>query len=290
MKERVDEPDRVVGLVDVAGLGGIEARDAGVRIGALATLAEIAASDALRRRLPTLAEAAGMAASAQIRHRATIAGNLAQHTRCGYYRHASFPCWKRGADACPVRKDGAVQENAAVFGKSECVSAHPSSLAPVLGSLRATVVVRGKAGERSVPFEDLWAEPQKGRAPDVTLGPDEVIVAIECPWHSGARFGYEEIRQKAAFDWPLVCAAVRVEGGTPAVSAASIWLGSVAPTPWRAKAAETALFGAPLSAETVAKAADAAAEGANPLPGSAYKVPLLKVAVRRALLRAMGRA
>jgi xanthine dehydrogenase YagS FAD-binding subunit len=287
MKERVDEPERVVGLVDVEGLRGIVARDAGVRIGAMTTLADLAASDVLRARLPTLAEAAGMAASPQIRHRATIGGNLAQHTRCGYYRHLSFPCWKRGADSCPVRGDGGVQETAGIFDNASCASASPSSLAPVLGSLRATLVLRG---ERAVPFEEAWARPAKGRRSDLAIEDRDLILAIECPWHAGARFGYEEIRQKAAFDWPLVTAAVRLEGGSPAVNAASIWLGGVAPTPWRAKVAETALFGARLTGDAIRAAAEAAAEGATPLAGNAYKVALVKVAVRRALERAVGRA
>jgi xanthine dehydrogenase YagS FAD-binding subunit len=289
MKERVDEPERVVGLVDVEGLRGIEANDPGVRIGALTTLADLAASEVLRRRLPTLAEAAGLAASPQIRHRATLGGNLGQHTRCGYYRHLSFPCWKRGGESCPVRAEGGVQETAGIFDNGSCASASPSSLAPVLGSLRATFVVRGKDGERSVPFEEAWARPTRGRPSDLALGADEVIVAVECPWHAGARFGYEEVREKAAFDWPLVTAAVRLEGGTPAVNAASIWLGAVAPTPWRARAAETLLFGSRLAPEAIRAAADAAAEGATPLAGNAYKVSLVKVAVRRALERAAGR-
>jgi xanthine dehydrogenase YagS FAD-binding subunit len=288
LKERVDEPDRVVALVDVASLKGIEARADSVRLGAGTTLAEVAASEELRKRLPTLAEAAGLAASPQIRHRATVGGNLAQHTRCGYYRHRSFPCWKRGSDACPVLRDGAVQETAGIFANDACASAHPSSLAPVFGSLDATIVVRGRVGERRLAFADLWAAPAKGKASDTTLGPDDVIVAVEVPTPSGARAAYEEVRQKAAFDWPLVSAAVRVEG-SDSVKSARIWLGSVAPTPWRAAAAERALVGSAPAPEVLERAAAAAAEGATPLAGNAYKVTLVKVAVRRALARATGR-
>jgi xanthine dehydrogenase YagS FAD-binding subunit len=286
MKERVDEPSRVVALLDVPGLRSIEAHDDRIRIGALVTLAELAASDPVRRRLPSLAEAAGLAASPQLRHRATVGGNLAQHTRCGYYRHRSFPCFKRGDASCPVLADGAVQETAGVFGNGACASAHPSSLAPVFGTLDATVVVHGKDGERRVPFEELWQEPVQGKASDTTLAPGDVIVAVESSWHSGARFGYHEVRQKAAFDWALVSAAVRVEGGDPAVNVARVWLGSVAPTPWRAKAAEKALFGSRWTEDLARGAATAAVEGATPLAGNAYKTRLVEVAVRRALLAA----
>jgi len=141
MKERIDEPDRVVALGDVKDPALREIREDkdGFVVGALVTLAQIAASDVVKRLCPALADAAGLAASPQIRQRATIAGNLAQHTRCGYYRHASFPCWKRGDDSCPVLADGGVQDTAAIFDNRPCASAHPSSLAPVLGACDAMV-------------------------------------------------------------------------------------------------------------------------------------------------------
>ena len=130
----------------------------------------------------------------------------------GYYRHASFPCWKRGDDLCPVRAPGGVQETAAIFGNDPCASAHPSSVAPVLGALGAVVHVVGPEGERDVPFPELWRPPTKGVASDVALGPADLIGAVSL--RPGGATGYEEVRQKAAFDWPLVCAAVRyrVEG------------------------------------------------------------------------------
>jgi xanthine dehydrogenase YagS FAD-binding subunit len=291
MKERVDEPDRVVGLVDAAGLAGIRgAKGSGFSIGAMTTLQDLADHEGVRASLPALAKAAGLAASPQLRRRATVGGNLAQHTRCGYYRHVSFPCWKRGADACPVRAEGGVQETAGIFQNDPCASAHPSSLAPALGALDAAIVVRGKAGERRLPFADLWAKTAKGRAADTVLGPDEVIVSVEVPASAeGLRQGYEEVRQKAAFDWALVSCAVRFTGGESAVKEARVWLGSVAPTPLRAAAAEGVLVGKRFDEALARKAGDAAAEGATPLPGNAYKVALVKVAVRRALLDAWGR-
>ena len=287
MKERVDLPDRVVTLIDVPGLDRVERLPTGaLRIGALATLARLAASDDVRTAAPALAQAASEAASPQIRNRATVGGNLGQHTRCGYYRLASFPCFKRGDAFCPVRKPDAVQEEAGIFGIYLCACALPSSLAPTLGALGATVVVTGTAGERRLAVADLYEAPRQGKASDMTLAPTDVITAVEVPARGpGDRQGFHEIRRRAQFDWPLVLAAtwVRVEGTK--VADARVWLGSVAPTPIASAAAAKALVGAPSDGEGFAAAAgDAAVSGATPLPGTIYKTALVKVAVRRALL------
>lgn len=131
MKEHVDEPSHLVTLLDVPGRDAIALEDdGGVHLGAGVTLAALAENDVVRRFLPSLAEAAGQAASPAIRHRATLGGNLAQRTRCGYFRIASFSCLKRGADACPVRAETGVQETAAVFANEPCASAHPPAWPP----------------------------------------------------------------------------------------------------------------------------------------------------------------
>jgi xanthine dehydrogenase YagS FAD-binding subunit len=287
MKERVDEPRFLVALVDVPAMDRIDVEPSGVRIGAMATLAAIAESEPLRKACPALVEAAGEAASPQLRNRATVGGNLAQHTRCGYYRHKSFPCWKRGSDSCPVLADGAVQETAAIFGNGSCASAHPSSLAPVLLAAGATAVVRGKQGPREVALADLYESPKKGKASDVVLAPDELIAQVG--FRAAPRSAFVEVRRRAAFDWALVSCAAAIEEKDGKVSVARIFLGSVAPTPWHAKAAEEVLVGKPFSPELAAKAGEAAATGATPLPGNRYKVDLVKVVVRRALLAAHAR-
>jgi xanthine dehydrogenase YagS FAD-binding subunit len=298
MKERIDQPDRVVALDDVKApdpLRGIgtSARDGGkadLKIGALVTLAEIAASARLQRECAALAEAASLAASPQIRARATLAGNLLQHTRCGYYRLASFPCWRRGDDACPVLADGAVQDTAAIFGNRPCASAHPSSLAPVLAALDATIYVTAPGGGAMDANVDALFLPfrlgmKKGTRIEVLLPEGGVVTHVTIPQVDGRRAAYEEVRQKAAFDWALASCCVRLDMDGGKVVGSGISLGSVAPIPWRAEGAEKALAGKPLSDETIAAAADAAVDGATPLPGNAYKVDLVKVVVRRALER-----
>lgn len=292
MKERLIEPDEVVAFDAIASdyMRAIAPDGDGLRIGALVTLAEIAESKAVAKHCDALVEAARHAASPQVRHRATLGGNLCQHTRCGYYRIRTFPCWKRGGDSCPVLADGAVQETAGVFGNAQCASAHPASLPPVLGALGAKIVVRGRKDREERAFADLWRAPEKGVAEDVALAPGEVIVSVLLPaLPPRTSVAYEEVRQRAAFDWALVSCAARVTRDGGKVKDASIWLGSVAPTPYRAEAAEKALIGKEPGDDAIAAAAEAAVSGATPLPGNAYKVDLVKVVVRRALERAARR-
>lgn len=294
MKEHVDEPDRVVGLIDVPGLDAIVFEDDGsIVLGARVTLHQIATHDALHRFLPTLSEAAALAASPQIRRRATIGGNLGQHTRCGYYRHKSFPCLKRGADACPVLKDGAVQEFAGIFGNATCASAHPSSLAPVLGSLDAEINVQGPEAARVVSFAALWRNPERGVTSDLALGQSEWMTSVRIPPRDRPqRFGYEEVRQMEAFDWAMASCAARVVFDTDEVTVleARVVLGSVAPTPWRAMAAEDMVIGKAITEDIIEAAAVAGVKDATPLEGNTYKVDLAKVVIRRALFRAWKEA
>ncbi len=293
MKERIEEPAVLVSLCDAEGLGDVRIEEDGsIWIGARVTLAQLAESDVVRRFLPTLGEAAGLAASPQLRHRATIAGNLAQHTRCGYYRVKSFPCLKRGGDSCPVRADGGVQDTAGIFGNAACASAHPSSLAPVLGSLDAEIAIRDAKTLRFVAFADFWAAPAKGRASDTILKSGEVIEAVRLPARDAKQHvGFAEIRQKKAFDWALVSCAVRYETDAEGrVTQARAWLGSVAPAPYRATKAEAALVGKAVTDEVAVKVGDAALADATPLAGTTYKVQLAKVALKRALAAAREKA
>ena len=287
LKERIDEPDRIVTLIDVPGLDRIEAIEGGrIRIGAMVTLAGLVSTPSLA--LPrALVDAASEAASPQLRNRATVGGNLCQHTRCGYYRVKTFDCLKRGVGGCPVIAPGGVQETAGIFGNNPCACAHPSSLAPVFGALGAKVVVKGKSGERRISVSELYRPPVVGQASDTTLAPGDVITSIEISGQA-QHTAFYEVRQRASYDWALVSCAVAFSGGEAAVKDAGIWLGAVAPSPMRAVEAEKALIGIgrPFSEALATAAAEAAVIGATPLAGNAYKVELVKVAVKRALMAA----
>ncbi len=289
MKERVLTPDDVVQVPAVPERVRrvMTGPDGMLLVGALVTLAELA--EAMAGPLPEVAHAASLAASPQIRHRATVGGNLCQHTRCGYFRLLSMPCWKRGDKECPVLQEGGVQENAGIFSNGSCACAHPASLPPVFAALDSLVMIQGAKLERTIPIADLYAPPKRGKLTDTTLAAGEVLTRVLIPPQGDAQLGYSEIRQKEAFDWPLVSAAARVVLRGGKIAAANIWLGSVAPTPHRAVAAEKALMGKPFDDATIQMAAAAVADGATPLPGNSYKAELATVAVKRALLRAAGR-
>ena len=293
LKERTEAPDTLVSLCDAQGLEKIvvSEEDGSIWIGARVTLAQLARWNEIQAFLPTLAHAAGLAASPQLRSRATIGGNLAQHTRCHYYRMESLPCLKRSGTLCPVQEIGGVQDNAGVF-EGSCVCSHPSSLAPVLGTLAAEVHVRDAKGPRMVPFAEFWASPQPGVGTDTVLKDGEVIEAIRIPPSTKkASHGYYEVRHKSAFDWALVSCAVRyVEGPDGKITDASIWYGSIAPTPWRAAKAEAALIGKRCTDDVAMAAAEAGLTEAKPVAGAAYKVKLAKVALKRALADARGRS
>ena len=292
MKERTETPDVLVSLCDAEGLDDVAIEeDGGIWIGARVTLARLADTEACRTFLPTLSHAAGLAASPQLRSRATLAGNLAQHTRCHYYRLESLPCLKRSGTLCPVQQPGGVQDNAGIFAGA-CVCSHPSSLAPVLGTLDAEIHVRDAKGPRMIPFAEFWAGPQPGVGTDTVLKDGEVIEAIRIPPRgTKAKLGYYEVRHKSAFDWALVSCAVRYETGPDGkITDASVWYGSLAPTPWRAAKAEAALVGKPCTDETALAAAEAGLAEAKPVDGAAYKQKLAKVALKRAMADARERS
>ena len=148
----------------------------------------------------------------------------------------------------------------------------------------------GDEAVRAVSWDALWAAPQAGRASDLALDRDDLIETIVIPAHDvPQRLGYEEIRQKAAFDWPLVSCGVRLIVALGTITDARIVLGSVAPTPHRAEAAEQALMGLATDAKDlrarIDRVGELATQGATPLPGNAYKMTLVRTAVRRAVLR-----
>ncbi len=96
----VMDAGRIVSISGVSTLRGIRTGpDGGIRIGALATLAEVAAHPALRKDYPALAQAAASAASPQLRNQGTIGGNLCQRPRCWYFR-GDFSCFRKGGEMC----------------------------------------------------------------------------------------------------------------------------------------------------------------------------------------------
>jgi xanthine dehydrogenase YagS FAD-binding subunit len=280
LKEHLLEPPRVVDLKSIPGLDKIAAeRDGALRIGALATLARVAGHEAVRRTHPALARACGEAASPQVRNVATIGGNLLQRPRCWYYRLESYKCVKKGGDVCYAIA-GENRYNV-IFGGGPAYPTHPSNAAVPLVAYGASFVIDGPGGSRTVPAGEFFVLPDQDPLRENVLQPDEVLTEIRVPAATGWTSAYYEVRERAAFDWPLVAAAIaiKVEGGV--VKDARVVLGQVATIPWRSAAAEKALVGRPLDAATAEAAGRAAVEGAEPMTQNAYKVDLVTTLVRR---------
>jgi xanthine dehydrogenase YagS FAD-binding subunit len=226
---------------------GIHRREAGLCIGAGTTLGELEVDpeipDALR-------EACRLSASPQLRAMGTIGGNLLQATRCWYWR-LGFPCYLHGGDRCHA-KSGQHREHA-FLGNGLCASAHPSDPAAALLALDARV----RTDRRELPLAELYRLPTLDDREVTRLEPGELILEVELPDVESSTYLKAMERRRWAFALVGVAAA-RLGGAT------RIALAGAAPVPW--------LLG---SADEL--------DEATPLPGTAYKVELARVLVRRAL-------
>ena len=210
------EPALLVDLQD-AGLGGIVVDGEGVRIGATVTLAELAGADLIAP-YAVVATAAGLAASALLRNQGTVGGNLCQHTRCWYYRGEEWHCWLGGGDTCFAQIGDHRKHN---LEPGDCISAHPSDLAPALAACGATVVLRSRDGERELPLLDLYRRPTDANRSLVTLEVGEIVAAVRLPGPPDASV-YLRTGERQAFSFPLVSVAAARRGDALTLVAAGV--------------------------------------------------------------------
>jgi xanthine dehydrogenase YagS FAD-binding subunit len=285
LKEYNLAPDQVVDLRRLTAHNSIQRKSSGaISIGALVTLSAVA--DGVRADFPALADACLGAATPQIRNAATLAGNLCQRPRCWYFRSAEFQCLKKGGVEC-LAKSGE-NEFHAIFGNDTCAIVHPSAAGVALVALNARIETLAAGGGRTLAAADFFVRPEVEIFAENALKPGELVVEIHVEKPQGLRSAYRKIKQKQAFDWPLADAAVtwREEGG--AAKDVRIVIGSAAPVPWRAKAAEALVEGKRIDAALAVKAGEAALEGATSLGKNAYKLPMVAAVVRRTLLASAG--
>ncbi|HUK13161.1 MAG TPA: FAD binding domain-containing protein [Thermoanaerobaculaceae bacterium] len=283
LRDEVFGADKLVAIGGLAELKGIApSADGGLRIGALVTLAEIAASREIASRYPALAQGAAAAASPQLRNQGTLGGNLCQRPRCWYFR-GQFHCARKGGEKC-FAVEGENQFHC-VFGGEVCFIVHPSDTAPALVALDALFRIAGPGGSRLVPAAKFFVLPGVDYTRENVLRPGEILTDVVLPAPPpGARGGYRKVRARGAWDFALGGAAVTAEIAAGQVKQARIVLSGAAPAPWRVPEAERTLVGSPLDAASVARAAEAAVRGAQPLSANAYKVDLLRGVVEEALL------
>jgi xanthine dehydrogenase YagS FAD-binding subunit len=293
MKDDVAQPKRVVNIKEVDGIHAISRSARGLSIGALVKLDDLAEAAQVRQQYPMLAEAVAEAASPQIRNMATIGGNMCQRPRCWYFRNGfgllgTDP--KTGKSLIP---EGDNRYHAILGNEGPAYFISPSSIAPALIAYGATVRLVGRNGQREVPLEKFFRIPKSENEREHDLQPDEMLTEIIVPpAPAGAKVAHYEVRQKAAFDWPLATAAVLLQMSGNTVQSARVVMGHVAPMPWVSNEAAQALQGKTISDATADSAAQAAVANAKSLGRNAYKIKLARVAVRRAILQAArgGRA
>jgi xanthine dehydrogenase YagS FAD-binding subunit len=291
VKEGVTKPDALVNLLGVRDLGGIKQDGELIRIGALATLADLEESDLIRKSATALADAASDAATPQVRNRATVGGNLAQRPRCWYFRNLTYECARKGGTLCYALEG----ENKyhAIFGNELCCVVHPSNLAPALWALDATIHVANPAEPKTADLDiaKFWVKPEEDITRENVLKPGQVITGVSFKAAGpGTGTSYVETNEKESFDWALTSAAARVTVRNGVVIEARVVVSGVAPVPMRLEAAETAVVGKTMSPEVAKAAGQKAVEGAKPLRDNAYKVKHLAVVVARALQSAAKRA
>ena len=289
----ISAPDRVIDLGRIEGLDGISRDGDRLSIGALATLNAIGEDALVAEHATALADACLKAASAQVRNRATIGGNVLQKTRCAYFRAEEplpWGCNKRAPGSGCAARDGLNDRHAILGWTDECVAVQPSDPVVALAALDAEVELHGPNGRRTLPVADLHLTPAEAAQAETRMTPGEVIVAYYLPITRDRSSAYVKVRERASYEYALVsaAAALTLERGT--IRQAAIALGSVALKPWRLPIAEAALIGLEPRREAVLPALKAALAEARPLAHNRYKIPLAVNAAARAIVEAGAKA
>ncbi|QIB67200.1 FAD binding domain-containing protein [Kineobactrum salinum] len=253
-----------------------------IRIGALATIAAIADHPLLEGPCSLLRQAARETATAQIRNRATLGGNLLQRPRCWYYRNSRSHCWLKGGADCPAIEGH--HEHHAIFDDSPCRAIHPSDLAGCLLALNAEVVLFGLAGERSIPLREFYQPPEDERRKETVLAPDEIITGIDIPelpdnWRSI----YLKAMERKTWAFALVGIAIVLQRSGDTIDEVRIAATGLAQIPRRLVYCEQALAGTAGTGDQIGAARDALGHGAHPLPDNGYKLDLARGLLERGL-------
>ena len=273
----------IIDLRDLPGLDAIAWRGDRLHVGALVTLAALAEHPDVRRFYPGVAASAGALATPQIRNRATLGGNLLQHVRCWYYRRPGADCLRRGGATCQARAGD--HSHHACFDRGPCVAVGPSTMAAALLAYDATVEVSG-AGEQTLA--ELYGRPSAARGHhDLPAGALLTGVLLPAPL-AGERAAYLRATGRVRAEWPIVEIVARLVTLGGRVHGAHLSVGAVADVPLRLGAVEKALVGGPATPAAFEAAAARASEGASPLPGTAYKLELLRAVVLEALERTLS--
>ncbi len=289
MKDYISNPKRVVSLSGIKELKGVKSSGDGLHIGAMVALEDLLDNAAVRKEYGSILAAVRGVSSPQIRAMGTVGGDLCQRPRCWYYRKG-FGLLGRDSNGRELIPNGENRYHAILGNSGPAKFVSASSLGPALIALGAKVTIASASGNRTVEAEKFFLTPGDSNSREVDLKPNEILTEVIVPASGGAKNATYEVRQKEALDWPLATASVALKMSGATVQSARVVLGHVAPTPWNSAEAAQALAGKSIDESTAQAAANAALAKATPLSQNSYKVQLAKVAVKRALLAAAGRA
>ena len=287
LKDYLVSADPLVNIKSLPGMNRVERGEKSWILGALVTIARIENDPEAKKVFPGLHAAASEIASLQIRNVATIGGNLAQHSRCWYFRHPDVQCLKKHGGLCYARNS----ENRyhSLFSGNDCISPVVSSLATTFAALDATAIVLREGKELRWSMAGLYEEAWKNPYAHNSLKPGDLIVRVEIPTIRN-RSAYLQISDKHTFDWALVSCAAAAEVVDGTLKSPRVALGSISPRPHEVAAANEYLEGKELNDSVVSHAADLILRDAKPLEFNGYKVPMAHALIRRTLLKLKGDA
>ena len=282
-KERIKRPKAVIDISGIAALKGVRETADGVEIGSLTTVTEIERHPLIRAKYRVLADAARRVASPQIRNTGTIGGNLAQDARCWYYRYG-LPCYRAGGNTCFADTPEGVNREHALFDADRCVAVSPSDTAPALVALDAKMVIKSSTGERVASAEEFFIGPKTDITRMTSLKPEEILTAIRIPnsW-AGARFYFEKVADRDAWDFALVNVAASIVVNNGVVERSRIACGGVSAVPRRLTVVEEVIKGKPANEDIAKLAGQSAVRGAKPLNYNQFKIPRMANLVTRAV-------
>lgn len=284
MKEGLSKPTALVSTAKIPGLEKIEVhQDKSLTLFANVTLAAIASDQTIREHYTALHQAVSVAATPQIRNMATLAGNLAQRTRCWYFRSKYHECFRKGSITCFAQ----IGENRyhSILNNSECASVHSSSLATALLALNAAIEITNADGKKKVVnIGDFFVTPEVDRTRENILEAGEMITAVHLPAPGPqTRSHYEKMGELKSHDWPVADVAVVAEMENQTCKKVWIALGAAAPVPVRSVGAEKILTGKEVTPQLAKLAGTEAMKNATPLSQNYYKIQIFETLIKRAI-------
>lgn len=282
-KDRVKKPQAVIDISGLKQLHGIRDNGDHVSIGAVTTLTEIEDSKLLKDNFPILVEAAAKVASPQIRNAGTLGGNVAQDTRCTYYRDG-FPCYRAGGNTCYANTPTAMNREHALYDAVRCVAVTPSDTGPALVALEAEMVISRNGKTRTVAAEKFFIGPAIDITRMTVLEKGDILTEIRLPkkW-AGAKHYFEKVADRETWDFALVSIAMVAKTSGGKVTDARMSCGGVQCTPRRLTNVESVMKGEAVGSEMETLAKRVAAQGAKALNYNHFKIPLMGNLAARAV-------